>query len=140
MRVLHMGGHWYLEGWCHRTSAVRMFRLDRIVDVSVLDADGTPPATAQSRDLDAGLFAPGPDDAVVTLRVEPYARWVVDYYPIESVQTQGDGSLLLRMRTGDTAWLRQLVLRPRRRGPGGRPARACGVRRRLGPRRSGCLR
>jgi len=111
MRVLHMGGHWYLEGWCHRTSAVRMFRLDRIVDVSVLDADGTPPATAQSRDLDAGLFAPGPDDAVVTLRVEPYARWVVDYYPIESVQTQGDGSLLLRMRTGDTAWLRQLVLR-----------------------------
>jgi proteasome accessory factor C len=111
MRVLHLGGHWYLEGWCHRTSAVRMFRLDRIVDVSVLDADGTPPATAQSRDLDAGLFAPGPDDAVVTLRVEPYARWVVDYYPIESVQTQGDGSLLLRMRTGDTAWLRQLVLR-----------------------------
>ncbi len=111
MRLLHLDGHWYLEGWCHRAEAVRMFRLDRVVDVSVLDVDGTPPTTARSRDLDAGLFAAGPDDALVTLAVAARARWVVDYYPVESVQTLGDGSLLVRMRTGDTAWLRQLVLR-----------------------------
>ena len=111
MRLLHLDGHWYLEGWCHRAEAVRMFRLDRVVDVRVLDVDGTPPATARSRDLDAGMFAPGPDDAVVTLRLSPRARWVVDYYPVEEVETLGDGALLVRMRTGDTTWLRQLVLR-----------------------------
>ena len=111
MRLLHLDGHWYLEGWCHRAEAVRMFRLDRVVDVRVLGVDGTPPATARSRDLDAGMFAAGPDDAVVTLRLSPRARWVVDYYPVEAVETLGDGALLVRMRTGDTAWLRQLVLR-----------------------------
>jgi len=111
MRLLHLDGHWYLEGWCHRAEAVRMFRLDRVVDVRVLDVDGSPPATARSRDLDAGLFAPGPQDTVVTLRLAARARWVVDYYPVESVEVLADGALLVRMRTGDTAWLRQLVLR-----------------------------
>lgn len=111
MRLLHLDSHWYLEGWCHRAEAVRMFRLDRVVDVRVLDIDGRPPATARSRDLDAGLFAAGPDDTVVTLQVAAHARWVVDYYPVESVDVLGDGSLLVRLRTGDTAWLRQLVLR-----------------------------
>ena len=111
MRLLHLDSHWYLEGWCHRAEAVRMFRLDRVVDVRVLDVDGRPPVTAHSRDLDAGLFAAGPDDAVVTLQVAAHARWLVDYYPVESVDVLGDGSLLVRLRTGDTAWLRQLVLR-----------------------------
>ena len=57
------------------------------------------------------MFAAGPDDAVVTLQVAAHARWLVDYYPVESVDVLGDGSLLVRLRTGDTAWLRQLVLR-----------------------------
>ena len=111
MRLLQLEGHWYLEGWCHRAEAVRMFRLDRVVDVRMLDVDGSPPATARSRDLDAGMFAPGPDDAVVLLRVQARARWVVDYYPTESVEALPDGALLVTMRTADTAWLRQLVLR-----------------------------
>lgn len=111
MRLLQVDGHWYLEAWCHRAEAVRMFRLDRVVDVRVLDVDGTPPATARSRDLDAGLFEPGPQDCIVTLLIAASARWVVDYYPVDSVQDTADGSLLVRMRTADTAWLRQLVLR-----------------------------
>ena len=111
MRLLHVDGHWYLEGWCHRAEAVRMFRLDRVVGVQVLDVDGAPPATARSRDLGAGLFAPGPSDTLVTLRVAAHARWVVDYYPVEGVEEQDDGSLQVRLRTADTAWLRQLVLR-----------------------------
>jgi proteasome accessory factor C len=42
MRVLNIGERWYLEGWCHRAEAVRLFRLDRVVGIEVLDADGTP--------------------------------------------------------------------------------------------------
>jgi proteasome accessory factor C len=111
MRLLHVGGHWYLEAWCHRVEAVRMFRLDRMVDVQVLDQPGVPPPGARSRDLDVGLLEPGPHDQLVTLRVAAGARWVVDYYPVESVDDAGDGSLMVTLRTGDTAWLRQLVLR-----------------------------
>jgi predicted DNA-binding transcriptional regulator YafY len=110
MRVLTVDGHWYLEAWCHRVEDVRTFRLDRVVDVQVLEVDGTPPPTARSRDLGAGLFEPGPDDRLVTLHLAPSARWVVDYYPVESVSEQPDG-LLVGIRTADLAWLRQLVLR-----------------------------
>jgi predicted DNA-binding transcriptional regulator YafY len=111
MRVLHVDGRWYLEGWCHRAEAVRLFRLDRVVEARVLDHDGTPPSSARSRDLDAGVFAPGPDDLLVTLDLMPRSRWVVDYYPVESVEERPDGGLRVRLRTADTAWLRQLVLR-----------------------------
>jgi proteasome accessory factor C len=44
MRVVGMDGRWYLEGWCHRAGDTRMFRLDRIEELTVLDVDGTPPA------------------------------------------------------------------------------------------------
>ncbi|GAB3590936.1 WYL domain-containing protein [Angustibacter peucedani] len=111
MRVLHVDGLWYLEGWCHRAEGVRLFRLDRVVGATVLDVDGTPPATAQGRDLGGELFEPGPDDHVVTLDLRPAARWVVDYYPVEDVVEDGTGGLRVTVRTGDLAWLRQLVLR-----------------------------
>jgi proteasome accessory factor C len=111
MRVQNVESRWYLEAWCHRAEAVRLFRLDRIVAIEVLDQDGTPPAHARSRDLDEELFSPGPDDLLVTLEVGPGARWIVDYYPVESVEELAGGRLLVRMRTADTRWLQRLVLR-----------------------------
>jgi proteasome accessory factor C len=111
MRVQTVESRWYLEAWCHRAEAVRLFRLDRIVGVEVLDEDGTPPAHARSRDLDEQLFSPGPDDVLVTLELAASARWVVDYYPVESVEDLAGGRLLVRLRTADTRWLQRLVLR-----------------------------
>ena len=40
MRLFTAEGHSYLEGWCHRADDVRLFRLDRVVDVEVLDVAG----------------------------------------------------------------------------------------------------
>jgi proteasome accessory factor C len=111
MRVMTVDGRWYLEAWCHRAEAVRLFRLDRIVGIEVLDIDGTPPPNARPRDLDEGPFAPGRDDLVVTLEVEPAARWIVDYYPVDSVEELSGGRLLVRLRTADTHWLQRLLLR-----------------------------
>jgi proteasome accessory factor C len=114
MRVVGMDGRWYLEGWCHRAEDTRMFRVDRIEELTVLDVDGTPPAGARERDLSEGTFRPAPDDLVVTLRLLPGATWVADYYPVESAQdvpAADGGGLLVRMRTADTAWLRRLVWR-----------------------------
>jgi predicted DNA-binding transcriptional regulator YafY len=111
MRIQTVEARWYLEAWCHRAEAVRLFRLDRIVGIEVLDEDGTPPAQARSRDLDEQLFSPGPDDVLVTLEVAASARWIVDYYPVDSVEELAGGRLLVRLRTADTRWLQRLVLR-----------------------------
>jgi proteasome accessory factor C len=114
MRVVGIDGRWYLEGWCHRAEDTRLFRIDRIQELEVLEEDGTPPSQARERDLSEGTFRPAPDDLVVTLRLLPGAVWVADYYPVETVErvaAADGGGLLVRLRTPDTAWLRRLVLR-----------------------------
>ncbi len=111
MRLLSMEGHIYLEGWCHRADAVRLFRMGRVLEAEVLDVDGTPPPQAVSRDLDDTLFRPSDTDLLVTLDLAPAYRWVVDAYPYEDVADLPDGGARLRLRVSDTGWVRQLALR-----------------------------
>ena len=111
MRVIAAEGHWYLEGWCHRAEGVRVFRLDRVEALTVLDEDGTPPDGVAPRELGESIFSPTESDLVVTLRLMPGALWVSDYYPVESVTDGDDGSRTITLRTADTAWLERLVLR-----------------------------
>jgi proteasome accessory factor C len=111
MRVLNTGDRWYLEGWCHRAEAVRLFRLDRVVAIEVLDADGTPPPDAVGRDADERLFTPSPEDVVVTVDLEPAARWVATYYPVEHVVELGDGRLRVTLRAASADWVPRLALR-----------------------------
>lgn len=111
MRLLLVEGRSYLEAWCRRSEGVRLFRLDRVEDVQLLDLPAAPPADAERRDLAHGLFRPGPDDLLVTLALRPAAAWVADYHPCESVVENADGSLTVRLRARDTAWVRRLALR-----------------------------
>ena len=111
MRVISFDAHWYLEGWCHRAEDVRLFRLDRIEALAILDEDGTPPATAEPRDLDSGVFTPHADDQLVRLALGPGAVWVCDYYPVESIERTPDRGAVIDLRTADTAWLRRLMWR-----------------------------
>jgi proteasome accessory factor C len=111
MRVLLVDGRWYLEGWCRRAEDVRLFRLDRVDALTVLDLPAEVPAAAAERDLSEGLFRPTPDDTLVTLELAPPAHWVADYYPVEDVVEVGEDLLLVRLRVADDAWLRQLALR-----------------------------
>jgi len=117
MRLSVVEGRTYLEGWCRSADAVRLFRLDRITAATVLDVAAAPPADAQPRDLDAGLFQPGPSDLRVVLEVGPAGRWVAEYYPCELVEDLPDGGARIVLRTPDTQWVRRLALRL---GGGGR--------------------
>jgi proteasome accessory factor C len=111
MRVVLMDGRWYLEGWCHRAEAVRIFRLDRVVEITVLDTPSAVPPEASRRNLDDGLFVASPDDCVVVLELDRAAHWVADYYPVEDLEELPGERLLVRLRAADTRWLRTLVLR-----------------------------
>jgi proteasome accessory factor C len=111
VRLHVVSGRTYLEAWCRRVEDMRLFRLDRVVHVEVLDEPSSPPPEAQPRDLSEGLFQPGPDDDTVVLELTPQGNWVADNYPYESVESLPDGGLRLTLRTPDTRWVRRLALR-----------------------------
>src|SRR5260370_17386274 len=85
MRLVVGAGRPYLEGWCRRAEGVRLFRLDRVLSLEVLDVPAAPPAEALPVDVDQGLFRPSPDDVHVVLELSAQGRWVAEYYPCESV-------------------------------------------------------
>jgi proteasome accessory factor C len=110
MRLLVVEGRTYLEGWCRRAEGVRLFRLDRVLSVDVLDVPAEVPDTAEPVDVDAGLFTPSPSDLLAEIELGPAARWVAESYPCETVTELGDGRLRIGLRTPDTEWLRRLAL------------------------------
>ena len=111
MRLLLVEGRSYLEGWCRRADAARLFRLDRILAIEVLDVPKDVPASAEARDVDSGLFRPSPQDVLVVLELGPAARWVADYFPCEQVTELPGDWLRVRLRTPDTRMVRRLALR-----------------------------
>ena len=111
MRLLVVEGRTYLEGWCRRAEGVRLFRLDRVLSVDVLDVPAEVPASAEPVDVDAALFRASPSDVVVELELGPAARSVAEDYLCESMTELADGRLRIALRTPDTAWVRRLALR-----------------------------
>ena len=118
MRLVSVDGRWYLEGWCHLAEAVRLFRLDRMVDASLGGPAEPLPSEAVPRDLAEGLFRPRDEDLTVILELQPAARWVADYYPVEQATElgsadggDGPGPLRVELRTPEPSWVVRLALR-----------------------------
>lgn len=105
-RVYADQGSWYLLGWCHRSEDTRVFRVDRIDAISVLDDTFEPPAEAS----EIAVFHPAPDDPQVTLSLAPEARWVVEQYPTETVEPDGDRTVVT-LRVSARPWLERLLVR-----------------------------
>ncbi len=112
-QLVTAGGRTYLDAWCHRAEGNRLFLLGRIQAAVVLDAAADPPPddAADDRSGAASAFRPSTDDPVATVRLSPAARWVAEYYPVESVEELPDGGQLVRMRVADPRFLRRLALR-----------------------------
>ena len=85
MRLLVVEGRTYLEGWCRRAEAVRLFRLDRVLRPDRARRDA---AQVPRRGRAAGR-GPGPVPARRPatergqLELTPHGRWVAEYYPCE---------------------------------------------------------
>jgi proteasome accessory factor C len=110
MRVLVVGGRSYLEAWCRRAQAVRLFRVDRIDACTELPEPAAVPAHAQATDVRDGVFQPTPDLPLITLRVGRGARWITEYYPCEEVRQEPGEHWLVSLRASDLTWARRLVL------------------------------
>ena len=104
-------GEWYVQAWCHAAQAERLFRLDRIRAVHVLDTTYDRPASLPPR----RTFAPDESSSRVVLDLQPWARWVAGQYPMEAVEELGEGRLRVTMLVDERPWLERLLLRL---GPG----------------------
>ena len=106
-RIWAEGGGWYLAGWCHKAEGPRVFRLDRIAEVEVLDdAVSTMPEAGET-----ATFSPTATDASVTLDLDLESAWVADYYPHDAVDEQEDGRIRVELPVASTRWLEQLLVR-----------------------------
>ena len=111
MRLVMVDGRRYLEAWCRSADAVRLFRLDRVLAIEVLDVAAQVPPQAEPVDVDQGLFRPSPADTRIVLELATAGRWMAEYYPCDEVTELGDGRLRVSLRTPDTQWVRRLALR-----------------------------
>ena len=104
-------GFTYLDAWCHSAEAPRLFRLDRIAEATVLDS-AIETAPEPPRDLGKeGFFPSSVESTLVTLELDPSARWVVEYYPVQAVRRRRGGRLEVDLVVANEHWLQRLLLR-----------------------------
>jgi proteasome accessory factor C len=106
-RVFSDEGAWYLQGWCHRVDDARVFRVDRVQDLTVSDQRFRRPKQLP----DAVAYTAGAEDPRVVLDLDADARWVPGTYPVDTVEELGEGRLRVRMPAGAPAFLARLLLR-----------------------------
>ena len=118
-------GNWYVRGHCRMVDAERVFRVDRIRHMEVLDEEFDRP-----KDLtDPGIgYTPSDDDIAARIKLSPGARWVLDYYPVDVLKETKTG-IEIRFTSPDAEIPARLLLRL---GPEARLLEGDEVRERLG--------
>jgi len=118
-RLAHYRDNWYLDAWCHTRADLRVFALDRLTSLAVLDARAEDIPDDQ---LDAhfaaayGIFA-GRSAREARLRFTPRAaRWVAEeqWHPDQRGHWRADGRYELVLPYGDPT---ELVMDILRHGP-----------------------
>jgi proteasome accessory factor C len=100
-------GRWYVLGHCRLVDGQRTFRIDRIKELEMLDDHFQPPEEIPEPGVG---YTPSEGDVSCVLDLEPAARWVLDYYPVEVVRESKRGTRI-RFHSPDTEVPARLLLR-----------------------------
>ncbi|MFM1964321.1 MAG: hypothetical protein RL134_46 [Actinomycetota bacterium] len=104
--IVRYAGRSYLSALCRSAGAQRTFRLDRILEVEVLDealADPDPSG------VDAGAVAPT-EGVAVRLRVESRSRWILETFDATAIDIIEGGAAEATLVVADPSWLVRIVL------------------------------
>jgi predicted DNA-binding transcriptional regulator YafY len=118
-RLVHYRDKWYLDAWCHRQDALRIFSVDRINPAKVLE---TPALDISEAELDAALihgYGIYSGAKVVVARLlfsAESARWVADeiWHPAQTGRFLESGEYLLEIPYSNP---QELILDILRYGP-----------------------
>ncbi len=107
LQLLTDSDRWFLMGWCHRAQDVRQFRLDRILDLTVLET----PADAHPDVELTGRTEPDTASATqVRMQIATRARWFAEQLPGARIRELEEGWFELTVGVVDEAWFGNLVL------------------------------
>ena len=105
-RLQMTDGHWYLTGYCHRAGADRLFRVDRIHSVELLEAGFDPPGLAAPTDFFSGTAA-----ATIVMELDATSLRSLDRMPTIDSEPLADGGARVEFPIGGQAWLERMLLR-----------------------------
>jgi proteasome accessory factor C len=100
-------GNWYLSGHCRKVNGRRVFRVDRIRDLQIVEGTFTPPDPLPTPDVG---YTPSEEDVRCVIELGERARWVAEYYPIEILGDE-PGRLLVEFSAPDPMVAARLLLR-----------------------------
>lgn len=109
--LIHRWGWWYVVGYCRLREAVRSFRVDRIIEIALLDKTFVAP---QGFDVHAYLASESQEQPQVRMRLRfapQFARIALDNHTMwETCETQADGVVEVTLAMPDLPWAASLVL------------------------------
>jgi proteasome accessory factor C len=102
-------GRWYLVGHSAEPDAVRVFRLDRALEIELTGEPYSIPDDFDPRDyLEGGIvFRPGEEREAIVRYSPRIARWIAEG---EQVEELPDGSVVVRRTVADPGWIVRHVL------------------------------
>jgi proteasome accessory factor C len=100
-------GRWYVIADDSLSGEERHFRVDRIESATLTDEAFVRREVELPAD---GGLSPSAEHRIVTLLVEPEARWVVERTPALSAEPTGDGRTRIRLEVTRDRWLESLLL------------------------------
>lgn len=109
--LVHRNGWWYVIGHCRMRKAIRSFRLDRIVELTLLDKTFQMPSDFNIREYLASAFD-SEAKILLRLRFAPQAAQVArDLGPTwDAFQEQADGSVVVSLKMPDLQWATSMAL------------------------------
>ena len=109
--LVHRYGWWYLAGYCHTRQEVRTFRIDRVLELSLLNESFKVPADFNARAYMERDFQ-GQPQVQARMRFRPEAAHAARinraYY--DSLEEQPDGSVVVVMSSPDLDWAASSIL------------------------------
>lgn len=105
-RVFSEMGNWYVQGHCEQAGGVRVFRIDRIRSLEIMESvfarpdETASPSAFQARDTDPR----------VVLRLAPSASWVLERYPTEEQVHLDSGAIEATLPVSEIGRLERLLL------------------------------
>ena len=109
--VVHRGGWWYVVGHCRLRNALRSFRLDRIVELTLLDKTFQTPADFDIRAFLAQAFE-SETKVQVRMRFAPQGAHIArDLSGIwDALEEQSDSAVIVTLTMPDLQWAASMAL------------------------------